>query len=131
MLQVDLPSAFAELFDENLRYVAYYGGRGAGKSHACATAIVTRAAAKPMRVLFLREVQRSLDASVKQLLEDKIAKLGLEDRFRSTFYDIRGSNGSLFRFHGLSGMQPDSLKSMEGFDGAWVEEAHNLFFPVP
>lgn len=120
-VDVALPDAFRPLFTPS-RYKAFYGGRGSGKSHAVATALVLMAAERPLRILAAREIQRSIRDSSKRLLDDRIAALGLRSRYRSTAEAIRGRNGSLFLFAGLRS-NPDSIKSLEGVDIAWVEEA--------
>lgn len=121
-IQTELPRAFHSLF-EPARYKGYYGGRGSAKSHSFATALIILAAQKPLRVLCCREIQRSIKDSVKRLLDDKIAALELDGFYISTDSEIRGRNGSLFVFAGLR-TNPDSIKSLEGVDIAWVEEAH-------
>lgn len=118
---IDLPEAFRDLFVPS-RYKAYYGGRGSGKSFAIATALILLAAQKPLRILAAREIQRSIRDSSKRLLEDRVAALGLGSRYRATETAIRGRNGSLIVFAGLKA-HPESIKSMEGIDIAWVEEA--------
>lgn len=119
---VRLPDAFQDLF-RPARYKAYYGGRGSAKSHSFATALILQAAERPLRILCCREVQRSIKDSVKRLLDDKIEETGLSAFYQSTDTEIRGMNGSLFVFAGLR-TNPDTLKSMEAVDIAWVEEAH-------
>ena len=120
-LEVELPEAFRELF-RPARYKAFYGGRGSGKSHSIATALVLMASQRPLRILAAREIQRSIRDSSKRLIDDRIAALGLGGRYRSTETGIRCRNGSAFVFAGLRS-NPDSIKSMEGIDIAWVEEA--------
>lgn len=122
MARAELPDWSECLFDEGARYIAVHGGRGSGKSRSVASALVIRAAAKPLRILCAREVQKSIRDSVKRLLDDEIRRLNLGEFFTSTDAEIRGKNGSLFIFAGLRG-NPDSIKSMEGVDIAWVEEA--------
>ena len=96
-LDVRLPDAFRDLF-RPYRYKAFYGGRGSGKSHSMATALLLLAAQKPLRVLAAREVQKSIRDSSKRLLEDRIGALGLDRRFTATENEIRSANGSLFLF---------------------------------
>lgn len=105
-----------------VRYRAAFGGRGSGKSHAFATALVIKARMSPIRVLCAREIQKSIKDSVKRLLDDKIKELGFGSFFRSTDTEIKGTNGSHFVFAGLR-TNVDSIKSLEGIDVAWVEEA--------
>ena len=67
---------------ERSRYKGAYGGRGSGKSHAFAELLVRRCVeAAPVRAVCIREVQRSLDQSVKRLIEDKIQALGVGAAF--------------------------------------------------
>lgn len=122
MTEVSLPQWAQCLFDESVRYICARGGRGSGKSRSAASALVLRAANKPLRILCGREVQKSIRDSVKRLLDDEIARCNLGEFFTSTDSEIRGKNGSLFIFAGLRG-NPDSIKSMEGVDIAWIEEA--------
>ncbi len=79
-------------------------------------------AQKPTRILCAREIQKSIADSVKRLLEDKIKALGLDGFYSSTLTDIKGKNGTEFIFAGLR-TNPESIKSLEGIDIAWVEEA--------
>lgn len=120
-----VPHAFGDLFKPS-RYKAYYGGRGAGKSFAFATALVLRAVQRPLRVLCAREVQKSIRHSVKQLLDDRIAALGCTACYTSLRDEIRGVNGSKFLFSGLQDASVDQLKSFEGVDILWVEEAQTI-----
>lgn len=122
MTEIALPDWAQCLFDEKARYIAVRGGRGSGKSRAVASALVLRSAAKPMRWFCGREIQKSIRDSVKRLLDDEIDRQGLRHFFTSTDAEIRGKNGSLFIFGGLRG-NPEGIKSMEGMDGAWIEEA--------
>ncbi len=77
----NLPPAFDPLLEPS-RYKGAFGGRGSGKSHAFAELLVRRCVEKaPVRAVCIREVQRSLDQSVKRLIEDKIQALGLGPAF--------------------------------------------------
>lgn len=78
------------------------------------------------RIVCVREVQNSIKDSVKQLIEDKIAQLGLSSFFTITDQEIRGRNGSLCIFRGLQNHTAASIKSLEGFDVAWIEEAQTI-----
>lgn len=125
MSEISLPEWAQCLFDEEARYIAIKGGRGSSKSRSVASALIIRAAAKPMRWFCCREILKSIRDSVKRLLDDEIERQGLRHFFTSTDSEIRGANGSLFIFGGLRG-NPDAVKSMEGLDGAWVEEASTV-----
>ncbi|MCR5876943.1 PBSX family phage terminase large subunit [Phenylobacterium sp. J367] len=120
-----IPGAFRELFDPQHRDYAYYGGRGGAKSHSIAGALVIQAAASPLRIVCAREIQESLRDSVKQLIEDKIADYGLEDHFESLRDETRAKNGGRFVYKGMW-RNPDALKSLEGADVFWGEEANRF-----
>jgi phage terminase large subunit len=78
------------------------------------------------RVACLREVQSSIKDSVKQLVEDKIKALGVGHQFKITDQEIVGPNDSLMVFKGLRSHTAASIKSLEGFKRAFVEEAQTI-----
>ena len=78
------------------------------------------------RGVCIREVQRDLKESAKLLLEDKISRHGLGRYFDVFDREIRCHGGGLIIFRGMNDYTADSIKSLEGFDWAWVEEAHTL-----
>jgi phage terminase large subunit len=121
LTEVALPRAFKGLFHPH-RYKAFYGGRGSAKSHSFATALVILAAQKPLRIVCAREIQNSLRDSVKQLIEDKIGSLGLSGQFDCQDKVTKGFNGSQFTYVGMW-RNPDAIKSLEGADIFWGEEA--------
>jgi len=121
-LQVKTPEWF-EPFLAPARYKGAYGGRGSGKSHAFAAYIVVRCVRERTDVVCLREVQRSLKQSVKKLIENKIEALGVGHHFEVQHDRIKGRNGSIIIFEGLANHTAESIKSLEGFDIAWFEEA--------
>lgn len=108
------------------RYKVARGGRGSAKSWSIARALLIQAAQRPLRVLCTREVQKSIQQSVYQLLKDQIEHLGLGAEYDALSTEIRGKNGSQFFFSGLSDMTAESLKSFEGVDIVWVEEAQSV-----
>lgn len=113
---------------EKARYKAAHGGRSGGKSHFFAEQIVRACIADPdCRVVCIREVQKSLKFSVKSLIEQKIKDLQVEHLFTILTTEIRrkGGNG-LIIFQGMQDHTADSIKSLEGFKIAWVEEAQRL-----
>ena len=125
MQTITLPKAFKDLREPS-RYKAFYGGRGSAKSHSFATALLMRGGENPLRILCAREVQLSIKDSVKQLLDDKINQYGMAGFYESLQSEIRGKNGTVFIFAGLGKMTTDQIKSMEGIDIAWVEEAQTI-----
>lgn len=116
---------WAQRLWEPSRYKVMRGGRGSAKSRSAAAALLLQAASEPHRVLCAREIQKSIKDSVKRLLDDEIARLGLGDFYESVENEIRGKNGSLFIFAGLRGNSA-SIKSMEGITRCWVEEAQTI-----
>jgi phage terminase large subunit len=119
------PDKLQFLFDP-YRYKVSYGGRGSGKSWSYARALLIQAANKPLRVLCAREIQRSIRQSVHQLLTDQIQALGLGQFYEVLDSEIRGVNGSLFVFTGLANNTVESIKSYEGVDRVWCEEAQTI-----
>ena len=107
------------------RYKIYYGGRGAGKSTSFALALLTLGCEKKLRILCTREVQGSMKQSVHKLLHGCIDMLGLGNYYRVTREGIYGLNGTEFIFHGLR-HDPMQIKSLEGVDICWVEEAQKI-----
>ena len=119
-----MPEAFRGLFEAH-RFKVFYGGRSGGKSRAFARALLLLGTQRPLRVLCTREIQLSIRDSVKRLLDDECARLGLRDFYRSTDAEIRGANGTLFIFCGLRS-NPEKIKSYEGLTHCWIEEAETV-----
>ncbi|MGL4813512.1 MAG: PBSX family phage terminase large subunit [Beijerinckiaceae bacterium] len=121
---------------EPARYKAAHGGRGGGKSHLFAENVVERCLGpnkldkdgqrRPVRIVCIREVQNSIKDSVKQLIVDKITAMGVAHRFNVIDTEIRGPNDSLIIFKGMHAYNAANIKSLEGYDIAWVEEAQTL-----
>ncbi|SUX73705.1 phage terminase, large subunit, PBSX family [Citrobacter freundii] len=107
------------------RIKCLYGGRGSGKSWAVARVLIELAVGNDIRILCLRRVQKSIGASAHKLLADTIRRLGYESEFTITNNAIRSREGAEFMFMGLQS-NLDSIKSIEGVDIAWVEEAHGI-----
>lgn len=120
-LDLEITRPFAEFLNPH-RYKVAWGGRGSGKSWAIAQLLIIEAYRKPVRVLCAREIQRSVSDSVLQLLADTIDRLGLTAFFDIQKTQILGKNGSRFIFEGLRA-NVNKIKSMEGIDRVWVEEA--------
>ena len=127
-LQLPIAPSFVPLADPNnpKRYKGAHGGRGGAKSHFFAAYLIVRCAQKKTRAVCVREVQNTIKESVRQLLIDKINAMGLGDHFEILDNEIRGYNGSLIVFKGMQSYNSENIKSLEGFDIAWVEEAQTL-----
>jgi phage terminase large subunit len=105
------------------RYKIIRGGRGSSKSWSVARQLLIDAAEKPLRILCAREIQNTIAESVHRLLSDQIAAMGLADFYRIQDKVITGRNGSEFVFQGIRGLDVVKIKSFEGVDRVWVEEA--------
>lgn len=121
----EVPRAFVPLLAPR-RYKGAFGGRGGAKSHFFAEELVLRCFSTFTRAVCVREVQKSLRDSVRQLLVDKIQKLGLGSYFTILDDEIRGPQGSLIIFRGMQSYNAETIKSLEAYDVAWVEEAQTL-----
>ena len=119
---IDFPRKLQCLFKPK-RLKVLHGGRGSGKSWAVARALLVIGAQKPLRILCAREVQKSIKDSVHRLLSDQIQAMGLGAFYEVLETEIRGKNGTLFLFAGLAQHTVESIKSFEGVDIVWPEEA--------
>lgn len=111
------------------RYKAAYGGRGSGKSHFFAELLIEDCYRLPgTRAVCIREVQKSLKESAKRLLEDKLVSLGLgEAQGFKVFREVIETPGDgIISFQGMQDHTAESIKSLEGYGRAWVEEAQTL-----
>lgn len=124
-LKIDLPEVYEPILND-CRYLGLHGGRGSGKSHVLAERVVVRSIGEKLDIVCLREVQKSLEYSVKKLIESKIEKLNAGAYFEVQERRILTKNGGVIIFEGLQNHTADSIKSLEGFDIAWVEEAQSL-----
>ena len=125
MIDATFPVKLKQLFKPH-RYKIAHGGRGSGKSWAFARALLIQGAGEKLRILCTREVQKSIKQSVHQLLSDQIQSLGLGSFYQILETEIRGANGTLFSFTGLSSHTVESVKSYESIDKVWVEEAQTV-----
>lgn len=125
-LRVPVAEVFTPLLDamDSHRYFGAYGGRGSGKSHFFAEQVVTRAL-NGERWVCVREVQNSIKDSVKTLIESKIVSMDLSG-FEMLDHETRGPDAGLIAYRGMQSYNAENIKSLEGFDGVWVEEAQTL-----
>jgi microcystin-dependent protein len=109
------------------RYKGAFGGRGSGKSHFFGELLVeTCQAERGTLAVCIREAQRTLAQSSKRLIETKIAALGLGHGFKLFNDKIETPGDGLIIFRGMRDHTADSIKSLEGFRIAWVDEAQSL-----
>ena len=124
-LSRNCPKAFVPLL-ARARYLGAHGGRGSGKSHMFAELLIARCVSEKVDAVCIREVQRTLNQSVKKLIEMKIEDMGVGAMFDVQEAQILAKNGGRIIFQGMQNHTADSIKSLEGYDIAWVEEAQSL-----
>lgn len=125
-LEIQTARVFVPLLDA-ARYKGAHGGRGSGKSHFFAQQVVADHIRQPgLRTVCIREVLKSLKESAKLLIEDKIQSLGVGPMFEVQKDRIKAPGDGFVIFEGMQDHNAESIKSFEGFDRAWVEEAQTL-----
>jgi phage terminase large subunit len=126
MLTIDTARIFEPLLQPS-RYKGAWGGRGSGKSHYMAGVIVEYCLLHPgAKVVCIREVQKTLAQSAKALIEAKIQEFGVGSQFRVLYDRIEAPGSGLIIFLGMQDQNAESIKSLEGYNVAWVEEAKTL-----
>lgn len=125
VIDAQFPDKLQPLFQPN-RYKVLYGGRGSAKSWSVARALLILGVQRPIRVLCTREIQKSIADSVHKLLSDQVVALGLEGKYVVLDTEIRCGNGTEFIFAGIRQQDISKVKSYEGVDICWVEEAHTV-----
>lgn len=122
----------AEVFEPLLapaRYKGAHGGRGSGKSHFFAESLIDDSLYfRGVRSVCIREVQKTLKESSKRLIEDKLQAMGLNeaDGFKVFNEVIEAPGDGIITFQGMQDHNAESIKSLEGYHRAWVEEAQTL-----
>ena len=123
-LNIQTARAYLPLL-EPARYKGAHGGRGSGKSHFFADLWLEENVGQKLDVVCLRETLKSLEFSVKKLLEEKVARYNAGDYFEIQDRRILSKRGGVTIFEGMQNHTAESIKSLEGFDRAWFEEAQN------
>jgi phage terminase large subunit len=128
--EISFPPKFYPMLNP-MRFKILYGGRCSGKSVSFAKLLLTLGTQKPLRILCIRHVLQSMTGSVKKLLADQIHEMGLDYFYEIQRDLIRGRNDPLnpskcteIRFMGCQ--NADSIRSQEGTDICWLEEAHDI-----
>lgn len=124
-LRIATPRAFVPLL-KPARHKGAHGGRSSGKSHFFGDLWLEENVSAAYDFVCLREVQKSLEFSVKKLLESKIAANNAGAYFDVQDKRIQTRHGGTTIFQGMQNHTAESIKSLEGFDRAWVEEAQTL-----
>src|SRR5579863_8624755 len=126
VLSIQTAEVFAPLL-KPARYKGAWGGRGSGKSHFFGEMVCEECMmVKSTRAVCIREVQRTLAQSSKHLIETKIRELGLQREFKVWNDRIETPGDGLIMFTGMQDHTADSIKSLEGFRIAWIDEAQTL-----
>jgi len=121
-----VPKVFQPLWSP-ARYKGARGGRGSGKSHNFAAMAVSTAISNPgSRGVCIREVQKSLKDSAKLLIEDTLNAFNMGEEFNVQTAEVRTPGGGVIVFNGMQDHTAQSIKSLEGFLWAWIEEAQTL-----
>lgn len=104
-----------------------FGGRGGGKSESIARMLVAASFEIKGVILCARETQKSLEDSIKKVLEEIIIDEHLEQYFRFTRTEIENKlTNCRFLFRGLRDSSVESIKSIKGVKICFVEEAQFL-----
>lgn len=128
LIRQKLPRVFLPL-EQPARYKGIWGGRGSGKSHNRAEALIEAALDNPgLRSVCIREVQKTLKESSKRLIEDKLSQFRLGEVVGFKIFNevIQTPGDGIITFQGMQDHNAESIKSLEGFGRAWVEEAQTL-----
>lgn len=125
-LQINTPRWAVPVVSGAARYKGAHGGRGSGKSHLFGEHLIELCSIQKIDAVCVREIQKSLNQSVKKLLENKIVDLGVQHLFEVQRDQILSANGGRIIFQGMQNHTAESIKSLEGYDIAWVEEAQTL-----
>lgn len=129
-ITVDYESArWAQLLDPKYRYIFIKGGRSSGKSWEVANYLIERSISEQdLKIVGLREVQKSIDKSSKSLIDNRIKKFGLLPHYKSIKSEVRktlADDSGHFYFQGMNDLTADNIKSLEDYRIAWFEEAQN------
>lgn len=126
ILKIPTAKVFEPLL-QPARYKGAFGGRGSGKSHFFGELLVEMCQAeRGTLAVCIREAQRTLAQSSKRLIESKIASLGVGRGFKVYSDKIATPGDGAIIFRGMRDHTAESIKSLEGFRIAWVDEAQSL-----
>jgi phage terminase large subunit len=103
-LSIETARVFEPLLKPS-RHKGAWGGRGSGKSHFMAGAVVEYCLLNPgERIVCIREVQKTLARSAKLLIENKIQEFGVGSEFRVLYDRIETPGGGLIIFQGMQAL---------------------------
>jgi phage terminase large subunit len=125
VINLEFPAKLVEPLLAVAPYKVFYGGRGGGKSWAIARTLLARGMERPLLALCARETHKSLSSSVHALLAEQITAMDLHAFYKIERDRIYSRNGSEIRFAGIQN-DPHGLKSFEGCEICWCEEADSI-----
>ncbi len=125
ILDIPTPRVFLPLL-KPARYKGVHGGRGSGKSFFFAEHLIERCLYEKIDAVCIREVQRTLDESVKKLLEETIQRLQVGHLFEVQHNKILTPHGGRIIFMGMQDQNAENIKSLQGYRIAWFEEAQTM-----
>ena len=121
-----LNARLREFWEAMARHKVLYGGRASSKSHDAAGHAIFLAANFTVKFMCARQFQNRISESVYTLLKDKINRSPYAGEFEILKTSIRHKiTGSEFYFYGIA-RNLEEIKSAEGIDILWLEEAHYL-----
>ena len=100
------------------------GGRGSGKSEGSAEVLAAGVKDHGHKLGCFREFQNSISDSVHSILTRKITEGGYQG-FELLEAKVNHDKGGMIRYRGLA-RNPEGIKSSDGFNRGWVEEAQTM-----
>lgn len=125
-VKVQIPTEFRPLFDSWWRHAVIEGGRYSLKSHTVARFLLLVARQIRVRIACLRQFQKNITDSSYQLLIDLIEQYGFTEYTWTNDTITNTKTGSTFIFKGLDRNVETTIKSLEGIDIAWIDEAQTI-----
>ncbi len=126
IIKIKIAKPFLPLISTNKRIKLYWGGRGGGKSYAFADALLLKGLEKKLLIACVREIQDTIKDSVHRLLSDRIEFYDLKEYEVKESEIVNTLNGTRFIFKGLRNQDAHKIKSLEGVDIVWIEEAQTI-----
>ena len=124
--EIQLADWSKALLHRRARYKVAFGGRGGAKGWSMSASLLIQGFEKRLRIACLRETEKSIDDSSKNLLVDWIERMDLYNFYEINERAIRGRNGTEIVYRGLGKMTEEGIKGMESFNRVWVDEGHDI-----
>lgn len=129
-MKLQIPSKFEPLFKGeylNHRIIAYYGGRGGGKSVTLSYFAILECLKSRVRFYVVRKIDKSKTNSTHSLIKRLLSDNGFLPYVVQISQDrILFSNGSELLFEGVSERTIDNLRSADNVRYFWFDEAHDI-----